>query len=240
MFYILAMILLILCCVCVLIAMKRFVNKEVTNAIFVLSIFACYGALVWNIYSKVGLNDWNFRNALPTANVSPFMFFTLPLGLILPKKARGYYRTLVSLLCVGMFFAPVLSCIYFASIGYRFHPSFLLDYYSHFALFLWGIYLVRSGQVSLRKKDALIGGSIIVGAALLMLIANVIFDTAFFGLSLNGKHNIYNHVLVSNSLLSAVLYFIGLIAVLFVGFLFRKVWEKRRIGCADLGQLSPA
>ena len=53
-----------------------------------------------------------------------------------------------------------------------------------------------------------------------MMIVNVIFDTAFFGLSLNGKHNIYNFVLTNNAYLSAALYFFGLICVLGLGYLY--------------------
>ena len=64
-----------------------------------------------------------------------------------------------------------------------------------------------------------------------MMILNVVFDTAFFGLSLNGKHNIYNNVLVLNSYLSAFLYFFGLCGVLLMGFGFSKIFvgEKFRI-----------
>ena len=50
-----------------------------------------------------------------------------------------------------------------------------------------------------------------------MLVLNLIFDTSFFGLSLRGKHNIYNNVLTNNSYLSAALYFFGLICVLLMG-----------------------
>ena len=53
-----------------------------------------------------------------------------------------------------------------------------------------------------------------------MLVLNVAFDKAFFGLSLNGKHNIYNVVLTDSSYLSAALYFIGLCGVLLMGYYY--------------------
>ena len=229
--YIIALLLMIAGCGLVVFLMKYFTNTKLTNLVFVLATFLCYLALVLSIYRKVGANDWNFRNTLPVANVSPFMFCTVPLALVLPERVRQWFRRLITLLSVGMFFAPVFSCIYFASIHYAFHPFFLLDYFAHFSLFLWGIYLVRSEQVTLCVREDVIGGSIIVAVALIMLILNVILDTAFFGLSLNGKHNIYNMVLVPYSALSAVIYFFGLIGVLFIGYFFRKI----RIGKEDRG-----
>ena len=59
-----------------------------------------------------------------------------------------------------------------------------------------------------------------------MLLLNVAFDTAFFGLSLNGKHNIYNMVLVSNSYLSACIYFLGVGVVLLLGVALCKIVER--------------
>ena len=99
----------------------------------------------------------------------------------------------------------------------------MLDYVAHFALSLYGVYLVRTSQVKLTVKASVMSGSIILGAAFLMMILNVIFDTAFFGLSLNGKHNIYNNVLFKSSYLSAFVYFLGLIMVLVLGYLYMKL-----------------
>lgn len=198
--------------------MKRFTNQTITNIIFASVIFLSYIACVVIVYVKVGFNDWNFQNVLPVANVSPFMFFMCPLFLVLPKSIKRYFGSLISLLVIGMILSPILSCVRCFVINYKFHLSFALDYFNHIILSLWGVYLIQSGQTSLKIKDNLIGGAIIVGVAITMMIINVIFDTAFFGLSLNGKHNIYNVVLVSNSYLSALIYFAGLSLVLIAGY----------------------
>ena len=58
------------------------------------------------------------------------------------------------------------------------------------------------------------------------MILNLIFDTSFFGLSLRGKHNIYNNVIVDNSYLSAAIYYAGLIFVLLMGYLVSKAFSK--------------
>lgn len=126
-----------------------------------------------------------------------------------------------------MFFAVILACVQRIVIGYRFVPHFLLDYVSHLALSLFGIYLVRSKQITLDKKDCLIGGSIIVGVALIMLLVNSIFTTSFFGLTFNANFNIYNMVLVNNAYISALIYLIGLSMVLILGYLFQKIINKK-------------
>ena len=145
------------------------------------------------------------------------------------KAIKKHAYLLVSLLSVGMLLSTVFSCVYNAVIAYKFHFHFLLDYVAHFTLSLFGVYLIRSGQVQLNKRNALISSSLIFVSALIMMLLNVILDTAFFGLSLNGKHNIYNNVLVDNSYLSALLYFIGLTVVLLLGYGY-SAWIKKKLG----------
>ena len=145
---------------------------------------------------------------MPYANVSPFMFTVSPLFLLLPKNVRKYCLNLISLLSIGMILSPLVSIVHNIVINYKFHASFLLDYVPHILLSIWGIYIIQSGQVELKIKSSIISGSIIMGVAVIMLILNVILDKSFFGLSLNGKHSIYNQKIVSNSYLSAALYFV--------------------------------
>ena len=233
---ILPLCLLIVFYVIILFLMKKFTNTKLTNAIFCITIFVLYATFVFVVGLKAGIQDWNFLNTLPVANVSPFMFASMPLYFILPKKVKKYYLTLIALLFVGMFLSVCFSCIYFQSISYKFHFHFLLDYVAHFSLSLWGVYLVKSKQVSLKIKESLIGGSTIVASAVIMMILNVIFDTAFFGLSLNGKHNIYNQVLVSSSYISALIYFSGLIFVLLIGYFTQKLINHSKKNKNDLSK----
>ena len=55
------------------------------------------------------------------------------------------------------------------------------------------------------------------------IMALLLFLESYFGLSLKGKHNIYNMVLVKNSYLSAFLYLFGLGAVLLLGYGYNKL-----------------
>ena len=209
-----------------IIFVPRSANKKLINAVFCLTPFVLHVFTMLKVYLDVGATDWNFLNTLPVANVSPFTFCVLPVYFVLPKNIKRYFLTLISLLSVGMILSPLFSCVYFQSIAYKFHPSFFLGYTAHFVLSFWGVYLVKTEQVDLKIKDCLAGGGIIVAVAIIMTILNVIFDTAFFGLSLNGKHNIYNMVLVENSYLSAILYFAGLIGVMVLGYFYQRLFSR--------------
>ena len=209
--------------------MKYIRNHKAFNLIFPLAVFALYLWLCIFVYkTDTDPDRWNFLNTLPVANVSPFMFSIMPLLLILPKKAREPLYLLISMLAVGMLLSAVFSCLGNAVRNYRFHPHFLLDYTAHILLAAFGIYLVRTRAAKFSVKNCLISGSIIYGVATVMLILNLVFDTAFFGLSLNGKHNIYNMVLVDNSYLSALLYYLGLGAVLTLGALSCALLSRER------------
>ena len=122
-----------------------------------------------------------------------------------------------------MIISPIASLVHYISISYAYHAKFLLDFVPHLVFSLWGVYIIQSKQITLNIKDSIISGSSLVATAIIMLILNVIFDQSFFGLSLNGKHSIYNVVLVSNSYLSAGIYFTGLIVALLLGYLFQKL-----------------
>ena len=218
--YIITLILMLAAYVTVIFLMKYMRNTKLTNGVFVGVIFGLYLLLSLTVYLDVGFYDWNFQNTLPIANVSPLMFSTVPLVLILPKKYKPHYMLLISLLSVGMFLSGALGCLYYAIIHYKFHLHFVYDFVAHLAMSLLGVYFIKSKQVQLNVRNALISSSLIFGAAITMLIVNLIFDTTFFGLSLYGKHTIYNTVLVEESWLSAVIYFVGLSSVLLLGYVY--------------------
>ena len=227
--YIITLILLLVSYAAGIYFMKYARNFKLFNILFIAAVFIPYVSLLYIVYSDVGFYDWNFQNTLPVANVSPFMFSTMLLLLVWPKKIREQHFLLISLLSVGMLLSGVLSCVYNAVIDYKFHFHFVLDYFAHFVLSLFGIYLIRTRQVRFTVKSCLISAASILGVATLMLLLNLIFDTAFFGLSLNGKHNIYNNVFVESSYLSALLYYAGLCAVLVMGYLLSRAFDKEKL-----------
>ena len=238
--YIISAILLLVFYIGAVLCMPYMKSTRLFNYIFSLAVTMCYLFVMVTVYRSVGFEDWNFQNTLPVANVSPFMFTLAIFINLIPLKVRRHLYLLISLLSVGMLLSAVLGCVYNAYINYRFHLHFLSDYLAHVFLSLWGVYLVRSGQVDLKRKNALISSGVIVGAAFIMLTLNLIFDTSFFGLSLNGKHNIYNMVLTDNSYLSAILYFLGLAVVLGAGFVYCYLLKpKASIARADVAGDKP-
>lgn len=227
MYYIISLVGFIAIYLVFIMSIKKISNITVANISLIVICLTCYIGVAIIIFNDVGFYDWNFQNVLPTANVSPFMFATLWVYFILPQKFRGIWSLLIALLSLGMFAAVILGCIYRAIIQYKFHLSFLLDFTAHFSLSLLGIYFVKSKQVELNKRSCLLSGGLIVIIAFIMMIINIIFGTAFFGLALNDGYNIYNMVIVPNCYLSAILYFLGLVFVLILGYFYLKIFDKQ-------------
>lgn len=89
MLYVLTMILLIVLYVAAVFNMHRLRNTALWNALFTILIFGFYLCVVTRAYLADGFYDWNFRNTLPTANVSPFMFTLVVIMHIFQRKLRG-------------------------------------------------------------------------------------------------------------------------------------------------------
>ena len=226
MHYIFALVIMLAICFSLIPILKRIANAKIGNILFGFFVFVPYMIRIVLIGLNDGVTDWNFLNTMPTANVSPFLFFLVPFLFLMPKKIRKHVHLMVALTCVGMFVAGTFDCIRLTLAHYRWNWLFVFDQFCHIALAAWGVYLVKSNQVDLDFRSCLKSGSILVGVALLMMVLNILFDTCFFGLSLNGKHNIYMMVLVEHSYLSALIYFAGLIAVLAAG--YGALWVLQR------------
>ena len=72
--YIIALLFLCALYVAGIFLMKFIRRPGLFNFLFVALVFIPYVFLCLIVYNDVGFYDWNFRNTLPTANVSPFMF----------------------------------------------------------------------------------------------------------------------------------------------------------------------
>ena len=207
---------------------RKIPAKKWTNAIFVACIFLPYLYCVFTILQDVGATDWNFLNTLPTANVSPFTFFICPLCLVLPQKANRYLLTLIALLSFGMLCAGSITCIFNIYRNYKFHLTIALDTLNHFVISFFGVYLVKTNQTEFTVKDCITSGLSIIFVAVFMFVHNLVFRTAFFGLSLYGGHNIYNIVVCESGILSAIIYFVGLSCVLVLGYFYQKLLSKKQ------------
>ena len=226
MYYLIALAVFALLALILSYVLGRVRNTKVMNIIFAFAIFLSYIAFVVIVYIKVGLKDKAFTNTLPTANISPLAFFISPLCVFAPKSIKKHFLLLFSLLSIVMILLPVYNCVYNYLTNHEFVPYLLLNYFSHLVMLLWGIYIIRSKQVKLNLKSFSSSLSTILCILILFTSLNSIFDTSFFGLSLNGKHNIYGYVLVDNSYLSLSIYVVGLVTLLLIGYVFCKLIEK--------------
>jgi hypothetical protein len=205
----------------------RIKNTKVVNVFLFTIIFGLYVFYVLINLFRYGSNSPYFHGVLATANISSFMFSVLPI-IYFSNLGRQRLYFLVSLLSVGMLLSPVFNAVTYAVCNYPFDILPILDYICHLLFSLWGIYLAKSRQIEVNKKEAFLSSLIIIFVAVFMIILNCIFDTSFFGLSLTGKHNIYGHIIVQSSWLSAIIYFVGLTIVLCVGYIFIKCFSRRK------------
>lgn len=226
MWYLISLIILFFIYAIGIIFIKQINRNKIIDILIPILIFTLYLVCVLYLYNTAGISDWNFLNALPTANVSPFMFCSVIIIILLPENIKKYGYTLISFLSLGMFCAGAIALIFNAIRDYNFYWNFVLDSVIHVLLSLYGIYLAKTVQIFKTKNKQVISCFVIIFVALTMLILNLIFKTSFFGLSLNGGHNIYNVVLCNSSILSAIIYFVGLSIVLFSGYIFQKIIIK--------------
>jgi len=209
-----------------LVFMKYLVKyRKFSDVDFPFLIFVLYFIELVLLIVDLGFENLSFLNALPTGNVGPLMFFTLPFAFLLPKKARKYYHTIVALLSPVMLIFGVFCSISFIVMAKAFYATNLLDILCHAIFSVYGIYLVRSKQVDFEVKRNLVAGGCLLGVPLLMLILNAIFQTAFFGLSVYGDHNIYNIIFPKSAAVSIVLYFVMLAVALVAGYFYQKAMD---------------
>ncbi len=222
-YYILAVLLSIVLYAIGLVFMKYLVKyRKFSDIDFPFMIFILYFIEIVLLLVEAGVENWDYFTLLPLGNIGPFMFFTLPFLFLLPKKVRKYYLTLVVLLSPAMLIYGLFDGIVLVISGRQAYATYVIDIFAHALFAVYGVYLVRSGQVDFDVKKSLISGSVILGVALLMLVLNAIFRTPFFGLSLYGEHNIYNIIFLKSAALSIILYFVGVAVALVIGYFFGK------------------
>ncbi len=211
----------------VLVIFKYNKKSKFVNSVFSMTIFLLYLFCLVSIYLDVGFYDWNFQNALPTGNMSPFMYTLVFISLVLPQNIKKYVFSLVGLLSFPMLCAGLISCIGYIIRDYTFHLTIFLDAFIHVLLSIFGVYLAKSKQIDFKNNKVLIiSGGLILLVANIMIIVNLIFKTAFFGLSMYGDHYIYNLVLVESSIFNAIIYILGAVIVLFIGYFYQKILNK--------------
>ncbi len=190
------------------------------NLVFILCIFTIYCATLLIQLLTQGSNSKAFIDTLPTSNISPFVFSTLPLCL-LNKKLQNLIFPLAVFLSVGMLCSVEISHYRFIHDKLSYNFALSLDGLNHILYVIFGIYLITTNQVKLNLKTFLSVCGTILSVVGLMIVLNIVFQTSFFGLNFYGKHQIYNIVVCSSGIMSAVIYVTGLLLFLILGYLFQ-------------------
>ena len=135
----------------------------------------------------------------------------------MPEKWCGWFKYFI-----GIMWFPMVGASFYNTFSFLFtqgdysYTCITFDCLAHGLIGLYGFSLIYNKVITYDKKKLTYLITAIMLVPVLMLILNLIFDTVFFGLNFNGKHNIYNLVLTDNSFISAVLYFVGLAVLVIV------------------------
>ena len=197
----------------------KFSVKLRLNHVFILCIFTLYCITLLIQLLSQGSNSKAFIDTVPTSNISPFVFCTLPLCLF--KRLRNFIFPMIVFLSVGIILSVEISHYRFINENLEYNIALSLDGLNHMLYALFGVYLVVSNQVQLSLKSFIYGCISILTIVATMILLNLIFHTSFFGLNLYGNHSIYDIVITTSSVLSSLIYVLGLIIFLFLGLLFQ-------------------
>ena len=198
-----------------LINKKKISINVIQKRLLFLFIGICYAL---NILEKIitkSPTEKHVNMCIPLGNYSPFIFTLCIIVAFLPNRWSKWFDYFI-----GLMWLPMILASLYNSVGYVFNQGdfsytcLIYDGLAHGLIGLYGFYLIKNQFISYTKKALTITIISILLVPIIMLILNLIFNTSFFGLNLNGKHNIYGLVLTDNSLLSALLYMLGLSALL--------------------------
>lgn len=197
-------------------------SLKVEKYIIIVS-FVSYIFEIFKIGLVMGFEKEAFFYALPLGNVSPFVFTLAFISLFLPEKIRKNFRPILIILTFGFIVAGFGLTLINLVTNQPYVPSSIFDVIPHILLALLGFYYCESYNEEYSLKHYVFAGIFLVLVALLMLGLNAIFNTSFFGLNPYGNHNIYFHKPIQNCLLSNIIYFIGLMLAIMIGYLFQKL-----------------
>lgn len=195
-----------------------FKMSDIQEKLILSFIFMCFllNALEKLVYTWTD-SPW-FYDVLPFGNMSPVLFTLCFIGIFLPKNIRKYIYAIFILLMIGMAGAGLKNGFERTlRLDHDIYTCILFDCYGHTLIALFAFYLLRNGIVEFNKKEKIFAIVFCFACAVTALILNAIFDTEFFGLNLNGRHQIYHVRISENSYISALCYFAGLTVVVVAG-----------------------
>ena len=189
--------------------------------------------LTINFITFVGLNIFYFQKDgkltfLTFDNISPFTFtFMIFIGLFKEKLAYCF-KCAIAFLSIGMIIAMMITpqYAYIYSFVEDARIDYLLDALGHLNCSLFGIYLVASGQVKLTMRNFTKATVFMYAVITGVVITNALFHKNFFGMCPYGGYSIYMFNLFEEYWATLLAYYLGVLAVLYLGFGFNYALNR--------------
>ncbi len=198
-------------------------NKNIVNLTFIILIFGSFAAQ--NIYY---FRNGGLRNFMTLDNISPLTFTLMPLTIVMRKEIRDCFLSMVAFFSVGMFMAMLVNPNYAYLFSFRQNATlaYAYDSLAHLFCSLFGLYLIISGQINVSIKNLGKAMAFIYSIVTYGVILNFIFHKSYFGMDPYGKSSIYMFDFFSNFYVTLVAYYLGIAAVLILGFQLGYLMEK--------------
>lgn len=200
-------------------------NKKEINIYFSLVISFLYLGCVFA--SATRFTYYNLPMLTPLSNVSPLLFFLTLVSLFLNDRFKERIYKLFCIFNAVMVIAGFISNISCIVLGSNYFKFVIFDELAHITFGLFTFYLIKSGQVSITKKDYLVDSVIISVILIISFVLNYKFNTSFFGLCLNDNFSIYGVKFFDNCHVSNIVYVICLFAIMFIGYLLYKLIKNK-------------
>ncbi len=198
-------------------------NTKIANTIFIIA----------NIIFYLGLNICVFKNNkrfrfMVFENISPFTFTFISLLPFMSEKVKEYFKNAIAFLCIGMIVAMMITPQYAYLFSFKEEAGmdYLFDALCHLNCSLFGIYLVVSGQVKLNGKSFIKAAIFMYTVITAVVILNFIFHTNNFGMCPYGGYSIYMFNFFEDYVPTLIAYYLGVLAVLYIGFEFNYALNK--------------
>ena len=200
-------------------------NKKEINFYYSILIFLFYlfGVLV-SSFKEYGNN---LQMVTPLSNVSPLLFTLTLISIFLPENWRNRVYKFMCNFNIVMIVAGFISIIYSLVVCPFYFKFLIFDEFAHITYCLFTIYLLKSGQVTISKKD--FGFNCLTMALILGLVfgLNLIFNWNLFGLCLNDGYGIYGNKIFGNCHLSNLVYVCALALVMVLSYYLSKLFKNK-------------
>lgn len=201
-------------------------NKKRVNLYFSIIIFLLY--LFGVIISAFREYQYNLQMVTPLSNVSPMLFTLTFVSIFLPDKLKNRVYKFMCNFNFVMIIAGFVSIIYSLIICVGFFKFIIFDELAHITYGLFVIYLLKSGQITLSKKDFAINCIAMSLVLIFVFLMNLIFNWHLFGVCLTEDYNIYGNKIFDNCHISNIVYICALSVVMISSYFLTKIYKNKQ------------